>query len=45
MKKFIYILLFTIVSGLAFSACTEEEITPSNELENGLGGLSSDGKF
>jgi hypothetical protein len=35
MKKFIYILLFAFVSALSFSACTEEEVAPSNELENG----------
>ena len=30
MKKFIYITLFVIISGLA-SACTEENITPSSD--------------
>jgi len=44
MKKFIYILLFTVVSSLAFSACTAEEVTPSN-VENGGGNTSSDGKY
>lgn len=44
MKKLIYILLFTFVSGLAFSACTEEEVTPSTELDNGSGSGSTDGK-
>lgn len=44
MKKIIYIILLTIVCGLSLSSCTEEEVTPSSELENGLGGQSSDGK-
>lgn len=44
MKKFIYILLFTLVSAASFTACTEEEVAPSTELENGSGSLSSDGK-
>jgi hypothetical protein len=43
MKKFIYILLFAFVSALSFSACTEEEVAPSNELENGMGNASTDG--
>jgi len=41
MKKFIYILLFAFVSALSFSACTEEAVTPSNELGMGDGGGGS----
>ncbi len=37
MKKVIYTLLFVSVCALSFSACTEEEVKPSTELENGLG--------
>lgn len=44
MKKIIYILLFVFVSGLTFSSCTEEEVAPSSELENGSGSGSVDGK-
>jgi len=39
MKKFIYILLLAFVSALAVTSCTEEEVTPSSEL-NGGGGAS-----
>lgn len=35
MKKFIYILLFVFVVSASFTACTEEEVAPSTELENG----------
>ncbi|MFZ2907045.1 MAG: hypothetical protein WAZ98_12635 [Cyclobacteriaceae bacterium] len=35
MKKLFYILLFAIVSASSFTACTEEEVAPSSELENG----------
>ena len=38
MKKFIYILLFTVVCAASFTACTEEEVKPTSELENGGGG-------
>jgi hypothetical protein len=38
MKKFIYILLLSAFSSIAFTSCTEEEVTPSSELENGGGG-------
>ena len=43
MKKFIYILLFAFTIAMSFTACTEEEVTPSTELENG-GGTGSDPK-
>jgi hypothetical protein len=35
MKKILYILLFSIAAATSFTACTEEEITPSTELDNG----------
>lgn len=38
MKKFVYILLLAAFSSIAFTSCTEEEVTPSTELENGGGG-------
>jgi len=39
MKKVIYILLVTLVTVSTLSSCTEDEITPSTEL-NGGGGAS-----
>jgi hypothetical protein len=39
MKKIIYVLLFSFVAAMSFSSCTEEEVTPSTEL-NGGGGPS-----
>lgn len=39
MKKIIYILLFAIASSLTMTACTEEEINPT-EFSNGGGGIS-----
>jgi hypothetical protein len=39
MKKIVYILLFAFVTALAFTSCTEEEVTPSTELDNGGGGV------
>jgi hypothetical protein len=44
MKKFIYILLVAVTSSLTITSCTEEEVAPSTELENG-GTTSSDGKL
>jgi hypothetical protein len=41
MKKFIYILLLAFVCATSFTACTEEEVAPKSELDNG-GGLGSD---
>jgi hypothetical protein len=38
MKKIIYILLLSFVASLAFTACTEEEVKPSTELNGGGGG-------
>lgn len=40
MKKFIYILLFAFITTLSFTACTEEEVAPSTELDNSMGGAS-----
>jgi len=37
MKKVIYTLLFATVCALSFTACSEEEVKPSTELENGGG--------
>ncbi len=41
MKKLFYILFIALVSALTFSACTEEEVAPSTEL-NGAGGGAAD---
>lgn len=35
MKKIIYILLLSFVSAMSFTACTEEEVAPTTELDNG----------
>lgn len=35
MKKFIYGILFAAVVSITVSSCTEEEVKPSTELENG----------
>lgn len=37
MKKIIYSILFCAFVSLSISACTEEEVKPSNELGNGGG--------
>lgn len=39
MKKVIYILLISFVAALSFTACTDEEVTPTTELDNGGGGV------
>jgi hypothetical protein len=39
MKKIIYIFLFTLITSITITSCTEEEVTPSTEL-NGGGGAS-----
>jgi len=39
MKKVIYILLFAFATAMTVTACTEEEVNPSTEL-NGGGGQS-----
>jgi hypothetical protein len=43
MKKFIYIFLFASVSALSFTACTEEEVKPSTELNGGGSGSADKG--
>lgn len=43
MKKLLYIILFALTTATSFTACTEEEVTPSTEMENG-GGQGSDPK-
>jgi hypothetical protein len=45
MKKIIYFILFAITSSLAITACTEEDVTPSNEETNTGGGTTDPGKF
>lgn len=42
MKKLFFTLLFVSITALAFTSCTEEEVTPSTELENGGGSGSID---
>ncbi|MBL7841655.1 MAG: hypothetical protein JNJ75_16040 [Cyclobacteriaceae bacterium] len=42
MKKLLYITLFALVCAGSFTACTEEEVTPTTELDNGGGGGSVD---
>jgi hypothetical protein len=37
MKKLLYFLLFAIITSLAISSCTEEEIKPQTE-SSGVGG-------
>jgi hypothetical protein len=44
MKKIIYILFLSFVSVLAITSCTEEEIAPKSELENG-GANNSTGRI
>ena len=42
MKKIVYALLFAFVTAMSFTACTEEEVNPSTELNGG--GTGSDPK-
>lgn len=44
MKKLIYSLMFALVVALTFTACTEEEVAPKSELENGGANGITDGK-
>ena len=37
MKKIIYTLLFALASSLAFTSCTEEEVSPDAHYSNGGG--------
>lgn len=32
--------MFALVITVSFTSCTEEEVAPSTELENGAGGVS-----
>lgn len=41
MKKLLYIFLLAFVSALTITACTEEEVKPASELDNG-GGAGAD---
>lgn len=41
MKKIIYVLLLAFVCAASFTSCTEEEIAPKSELENGGFGNST----
>jgi hypothetical protein len=40
MKKFLYILLFAFTSSMAITACTEENVTPETQPNNGGTGPS-----
>ena len=40
MKKAIYILFFAIITSMSISACTEEEVAPTELSKNGGGGES-----
>jgi hypothetical protein len=40
MKKVFYVLLFSICASLTITSCTEDEVTPTPELENGGGEIS-----
>lgn len=41
MKKLIYVTLVTLASMVAISSCTEEEVTPTAEADNGGGSTST----
>jgi hypothetical protein len=41
MKKLLYIFLLAFVSTLTITACTEEEVKPTSQLDNG-GGAGAD---
>jgi hypothetical protein len=42
MKKIIYIILFALVSSVAVTACTEEEVTPQQTFNGGGRGSADD---
>ena len=42
MKKVFYVVLFAFSLALSFTSCTEEEVTPKTEQENGGAGGSVD---
>ena len=37
MKKLLYIFLFAAASAVSITSCTEEEVKPNTELDNGGG--------
>jgi hypothetical protein len=41
MKKIIYIALLALACATTFTSCTDEEVTPKTELDNG-GGAAND---
>jgi hypothetical protein len=41
MKKFVYILLLAFSSAFAITSCTEEDVAPVSETNNGGTGTSS----
>lgn len=42
MKKFLYILMFAVVSSMAVTSCTEENIEPTKENGTNNGGSQND---
>lgn len=42
MKKIIYVIALAFICAASFTSCTEEEVAPKTELENGGGGQSND---
>jgi hypothetical protein len=40
MKKIFYVLLFSLCTSLTVISCTEENVTPTSELDNGGGEIS-----
>ena len=40
MKKILYIALIAFSASLTFVSCTEEEVTPTTQADNGGGGAS-----
>jgi len=44
MKKLFYFFLLALASSLTITACSDEEIKPSSELDNGGGHLATDGR-
>ncbi len=42
MKKLFYSLVLATFVSVALSACSDEEIKPSTELDNGAGGVQGD---
>jgi hypothetical protein len=44
MKRFFYILLFTVCSAVAVTSCTEEEVKPTQEADT-TNGTANTGKL